>query len=505
MRQIHELLRLKYQNQLSIREIARSCGLPASTVGDYLKRAAAAGVQWPLPAGQSEAELLQLLLGAPAIAPADALALPDWPHLHQELGRPSVTLRLLWQEYRQAQPEGYGYSRFCELYQRWAGTLDPVLRQVHLPGEKLFVDWAGQTVPIHNAADGSVSAAHLFVAVLGASNQTYVEAFADEQLAAWLAAHCHAYAFFQGVARVTVPDNLKTGVTRPCRYEPLLHRSYQELAEHYGTVIIPARVKKPRDKAKAEVGVQIAERQILAALRDRRFFSVGELNTAIQPLLTQLNAQPFQKLEGSRNSWFETLEKGRLLPLPATAFELATWSRAKVNIDYHVVVEKHFYSAPYPLVHQRLDVRLTDQTVELFQHGKRVAAHVRSGLSGRFTTLEEHRPKSHQRYLEWTPSRILEWVQTIGPDCAKVVAQILTERPHPEQGFRSALGIIRLGKALGHDRLEAACRRALHFGTCSYTSLKSILQNNLDAQPLEPELPLASPLHENLRGSPYYR
>ena len=448
--------------------------------------------------------MLQLLLGSPAIAPADALALPDWPHLHQELGRPSVTLRLLWQEYRRAQPEGYGYSRFCELYQRWAGTLDPVLRQVHLPGEKLFVDWAGQTVPIHNAADGSVSAAHLFVAVLGASNKTYVEAFVDEQLAAWLAAHCHAYAFFQGVARVTVPDNLKTGVTRPCRYEPLLHRSYQELAEHYGTVIIPAQVKTPRDKAKAEVGVQIAERQILAALRDRRFFSVGELNTAIQPLLTQLNAQPFQKLEGSRNSWFETLEKGRLLPLPATAFELATGSRAKVNIDYHVVVEKPFYSAPYPRVHQRLDVRLTDQTVELFQHGKRVAAHVRSGLSGRFTTLEEHRPKSHQRYLEWTPSRILEWVQTIGPDCAKVGAQILTERPHPEQGFRSALGIIRLGKALGHDRLEAACRRALYFGTCSYTSLKSILQNNLDAQPLEPELPLASPLHENLRGSPYY-
>ena len=504
MRQIHELLRLKYQNQLSIREIARSCGLPTSTVGDYLKRAAAAGLQWPLPAGQSETELLQLLLAQPAPALASGLALPDWPAIHQELGRQSVTLRLLWQEYRQTQPEGYGYSRFCELYQRWAGTLDPVLRQVHLPGEKLFVDWAGQTVPIHNAADGSLSAGHLFVAVLGASNKIYAEAFANEQLPAWIAAHCHAYAFYGGVARVTVPDNLKTGVVRPCRYEPLLHRSYQEMAEHYGTVIIPARVKKPRDKAKAEVGVQIAERQILAALRDQRFFHVGELNGAIRPLLTRLNDQPFQKLEGSRNSWFETLEKSQLLPLPATAFELADWSQAKVNIDYHVAVDKHLYSAPHQLIHQQLDVRLTDQTVELFQHGKRVAAHVRSRVPGRFTTLAEHRPKSHQKHLEWTPSRILEWVQTIGPDCAKVVAQILTERPHPEQGFRSALGIIRLGKALGHDRLEAACRRALYFGTCSYTSLKSILQNNLDAQPLEPELPLASPLHENLRGSPYY-
>jgi transposase len=306
------------------------------------------------------------------------------------------------------------------------------------------------------------------------------------------------------VARITVPDNLKTGVVRPCRYEPLLHRSYQEMAEHYGTAIIPARIKKPRDKAKVEVGVQIAERQILAALRDQRFFNVSELNTAIRPLLTKLNEQPFQKLEGSRNNWFVRLEKSELLPLPATSFELANWSRAKVNIDYHVAVEKHFYSAPYQLIHQQLDVRLTDKTVELFQHGKRVAAHLRSQLPGRSTTLEEHRPKSHQKHLEWTPSRILEWVKTIGPECVQVIEKIMADRPHPEQGFRSALGIIRLGKAVGNERLEAACRRALHFGTCSYISLKSILQNNLDAQPLEQELPLPSPTHENLRGSPYY-
>jgi transposase len=242
----------------------------------------------------------------------------------------------------------------------------------------------------------------------------------------------------------------------------------------------------------------------LAALRDQRFFNVGELNAAISPLLTKLNEQPFQRLEGSRNSWFETLEKSQLLPLPATPFELANWSKAKVNIDYHVVVEKHFYSAPHQLIHQQLDVRLTDQTVELFQHGKRVAAHLRSHLPGRFTTLEQHRPKSHQKHLQWTPSRILEWVRTIGPDCTQVVEKIMAERPHPEQAFRSALGIIRLGKAVGHERLEAACRRALHFGTCSYLSLKSILQNNLEAQPLEQELPLPSPTHENLRGSPYY-
>lgn len=504
MRQIQEILRLKHQNQLSIREIARSCGLPTSTVGDYLKRAEAAAISWPLPEGQNENELLQLLMAHPAAGTISSLALPDWPHIHDELGRKGVTLFLLWQEYGRAHPRSYGYSRFCELYRRWANTLDPVLRQIHGPGEKMFVDWAGQKVEIHHAQDGSVSAGHLFVAVLGASNKTYVEAFENEKLNSWITAHCHAYSFFEGVARVTVPDNLKTGVVRPCRYEPLVHRSYQEMAEHYGTAIIPARIKKPRDKAKVEVGVQIAERQILAALRDRRFFNVGELNAAIGPLLARLNAQPFQKLEGSRNSWFETMEKGRLLALPATPFELAAWSRAKVNIDYHVSVDRHFYSAPYQLIHQELDVRATHKTVELFQHGKRVAAHLRGARPGLFTTLEEHRPKSHQKHLEWTPSRILEWVSGIGPDCARVVERIMADRPHPEQGFRSALGIIRLGKAVGNERLEAACRRALHFNTCSYGSLKSILQNNLEAQPIEPDLPLLSPLHENLRGGPYY-
>jgi transposase len=380
-----------------------------------------------------------------------------------------------------------------------------VLRQVHVPGEKMFVDWAGQTVPIHNATDGSTSQAHLFVAVLGASNKTFAEAFPNEQLPAWIAGHCHAYAFMGGVARITVPDNPKTGVLRPCRYEPLLHRTYQEMAEHYGTVIIPARAKKPRDKAKAEVGVQIAERQILAVLRDQRFFSVGALNQAIAPLLAQLNEQPFQKLEGSRNSWFEAHEKSQLLPLPAAPFQLASWSQATVNIDYHGAVENHFYSVPYQLIHELLDVRLTDTTVELFHRGKRVAAHARSFRAGRPTTLEEHRPKVHQKYLQWTPSRIVSWAAKTGPNCAKVVAHIMASRPHPEQGFRSCLGIIRLGKGAGVVRLEAACGRALHFGTCSYVSIKSILQNHLEDQPLEQELALHSPPHDNLRGSPYYR
>jgi len=504
MRQIQENLRLKHQIHLSIREIARSCGVPTSTVGDCLKRAETAGLRWPLPTDLSDQQILERLGAVPAAELADCQALPDWPYIHAELRRKSVTLQLLWQEYRRTHPEGYGYSRFCELYQRWAGTLDPVLRQVHLPGEKMFVDWAGQTVPIQNGQEGTITQAHLFVAVLGASNKTFARAFADEKLGSWIAAHCEAYTAFQGVARVTVPDNLKTGVVQPCRYEPLIHRSYQEMAEHYGTVIIPARARKPRDKAKVETGVQIAERQILAALRDQQFFSLGELNQAIEPLLAKVNSQPFQKLEGSRNGWYEEFEKERLLPLPAAPFELAVWSKAKVNIDYHVVVENHFYSVSYALVHQSVDVRLSEHTVEFFQAAKRVAAHVRSHRPGRSTTLEEHRPKSHQKYLEWTPSRMVEWAQTIGPDCAKLVSQLLEGRPHPEQGFRSCLGIIRLGKAVGNTRMEAACRRALHFQTCSYVSIKSILERRLEAQTLEPELPVSSPAHENLRGGPYY-
>lgn len=504
MRHVKEILRLKFQNHLSVREIAGSCGLPTSTVGDYLHRAGSAGLSWPLPEGMSDPQLWERLMssaGSPGGVPAKPL--PDWPVVHEQLRRKGVTLQLLWQEYRQSHPEGYRYSRFCELYERWAGTLEPVLRQVHEPGQKLFVDWAGQKVPIHQA-DGTVMEASLFVAVLGASNKAYAAAFDNEQLANWIAAHAQAFAFYGGVTRAVVPDNPKTAVIHACRYEPVLHRSYQEMAAHYGTVILPARAARPRDKAKVETGVQIAERQILAVLRDHRFFSVGELNQAIKPLLEKLNAQPFQKLEGSRNSWFESQEKEKLLALPAQPFEMAIWTKAKVNIDYHVVVDYHLYSVPHSLIHQVVDARSTARTVELFHEGRRVAAHVRSHQSGKFTTLEEHRPKSHQRYLEWTPSRLIEWAGKTGPQCAQVVEQILTAKPHPEQGFRSCLGIIRLGKGVGPQRLEAACARALRFGTCSYQSIKSILENGLDQQTQEPELPLPSPAHANVRGQVYY-
>ena len=507
MRQIKELLRLKHEHRLSVRKIARSSGLPVSTVGDYLKRAQMAGLSWPLPEELTEEQLLARLLGngvTQTTASPPAKGLPDWKEIHQELRRKGVTLQLLWNEYHQSHPEGYAYSRFCELYREWEGTLDPVLRQVHVPGQKMFVDWAGQTVPIHNPTDGTLSQGHLFVAVLGASNKTFAEAFPNEQLPCWIAGHVHAYAFYGGVASVTVPDNPKTAVVQACRYEPQLHRAYAEMAEHYGTVVLPARPRKPRDKAHVETGVQIAERHILAALRDQQFFSVGALNEAIIPLLARLNAKPFQKLEGSRDSWFETEEKARLLPLPATPFQLAVWSKAKANIDYHVVVDNHFYSVPYQLVHEQLEVRKTESTVEFFHQGKRVAAHPLSHQAGRASTLEEHRPKSHQKHLQWTPSRLIDWAAKTGPHCAKVVEEILRRQPHPEMGYRSCLGIINLGKGAGLERLEAACKRALHFQTCSYRSIKSILQGRLENQPIEEQLPLPSPSHENLRGGAYY-
>jgi transposase len=505
MRQIKEILRLKHELKLSVRDIARSCAVATSTVGDYLKRAEVAGIEWPLPEAWTEEELLERLLG-PGEPPSvvAAAAVPDWARVHEELRRKGVTLRLLWQEYREVHPEGYGYSRFCELYERWAGALDPVLRQVHPPGEKIFVDWAGQTVPIYSSLDGTVTPAFIFVAVLGASNKTYAEAFLNQKLSSWITAHCRAYSFFEGVAKVTVPDNPKTAVIQACRYEPLLHASYQEMANHYGTVIIPARPRRARDKAKVEGGVLIASRLILAALRDQKFFCLQALNVALHAGLIRLNQQPFQKLAGSRDTWFEQQEKPRLLPLPAQPYQLATWLKAKVNIDYHVAVDRHFYSAPHSLIHTELDVRLTETTVELFHKSKRVAAHARSFQTGQSTTIEEHRPKSHQKYLQWTPSRLLHWAGKVGPRCAQLVDHILKSRPHPEMGYRSVLGIMRLGKGVGDERLEAACARALHYGTCSYRSVQSILQNHLEQQPLEPELPLQSPHHPNVRGKDYY-
>ena len=434
--------------------------------------------------------------------------MPPLEYLHQELRKKGVTLQLLWYEYKEKHPEGYQYSQFCRIYRKWAEKLDPCLRQEYRAGEKLFVDYAGQTMAITDPQTGEIHEAQIFVATLGASNYTFAEATRCQDLPSWIKSHAHAFEFFQGVTEILIPDNLRDAVTRSCRYEPDLNATYREMAEHYGAVIIPARVGKARDKAKVESGVLQIERWVLAPLRHRTFFSLADLNEAIAVQLEILNRRPFEKLEATRKSLFETLDKPALKPLPAHRFTYAEWSRAKVSIDYHIEVDHHYYSVPYQLIHEKVDARLTDTTLEVLFKGRRVALHRRSYLRGKHTTLAEHMPKSHQKYLQWTPSRLIRWAGQIGPQTQNLVACILENRPHPEQGYRSCLGLLRLGKRYSPERLEAACARALAFRAYSYKNVESILKNGLDQQSLDvssPQPRLARLEHENLRGRKYYQ
>ena len=507
MRKIKEVLRLKFELGLRNRQIARSCSINHSTVADYLYRAKAAGLDhWPLPGDLDEAGLEARLF--PAHTPFRSQPRPaaDWAAIHDELvGRKHVTLQLVWQEYKQSNPDGYQYSRFCQLYREWAEKLDFVLRQEHRAGEKLFVDYAGDKVPVVDPKTGTITETAIFVAVLGASNYTYAEATWNQDLGSWIRSHVRALEFLGGSPAILVPDNCKTAVRHPCRYEPDLNPTYQEMAAHYGMAVIPARVRKARDKAKVEAGVLVVERWILAALRKRTFFSLANLNQAIAELLERLNHRPFRKLEGNRAERFTKIDRPALRPLPAEAYQFAEWKKARVNIDYHVEIERHYYSVPYALVHRDLDVRYTAMTVEIFHHGQRIASHARSYKIGSHTTIDAHRPKSHQRYLEWTPQRLIRWASTIGPFTAALVDRILQSRPHPEQGFRSCLGILRLGKTYGSERLEAAATRACNLNACSYQSVKSILHKGLDRQPVLDLPPDRPPIeHANIRGNDYF-
>jgi transposase len=507
MRKIKEVLRL-HSLGLAQRQIARSCSIGQSTVSEYLKAAESARLGWPEVADWDEARLAAALIRkAPARPEQDQRPPPDFAATHTELQQHKhLTLQLLWEEYRIEHPDGYRYSRFCELYQRWLRKQEVVLRQEHRAGEKLFVDYAGQTIPVKNPDTGEIHEAQLFVAVLGASNYTYAEATWTQGLGDWIGSHLRAFEFCGGVPEIVVPDNLKSGVTKTCRYEPGVNRTYEEMAQHYGVAVVPARPRKPKDKAKVEAGVLLVERWILAALRKRTFFSLGEVNASIGELLVRLNERSFRKREGSRQTLFETLDRPALKPLPAERYQCGEWKTVRVNIDYHVEFDRHWYSVPYQLTQQQVEIRATAATVEIFHKGMRVASHGRSHAAHRHTTTHEHRPKAHQRHLEWTPSRIVEWSSKIGPATAQVVDRILTSNRHPEQGFRSCLGIIRLGEKYPHARVEAASRRALALNVCSYQSLKSILENHLDSQAPEPtpENPQPPIDHSNLRGPDYY-
>ena len=506
MRKTKEVLRLKAAGQ-SNRAIAKSLVIARSTVSDYLARARSAGVGWPEAAAMADAELEARLFPPPKPSNV-ARPLPDWAEMHRELKtrrRTGVTLQLLWLEYKEVHADGLQYSQFCALYRAWRSRLDPVLRQDHVAGEKVFVDYAGQTVPVVDRATGEMREAQIFVGVLGASNYTYVEAGWTQELAEWIGAHVRMLEHFGGVPRLIVPDNLKSGVKSACLYEPDLNPTYHELAVHYGTAVLPTRKQKPRDKAKVEAGVLVVERWILARLRKLTFFSLAELNREIRRLLAELNERPFQKIEGTRRSLFEALDQPALMPLPEQRYEFARWKKARVNIDYHIDVDGHYYSVPHGLTGQQVDVRITASTVEVLHGGRRVAAHPRSLRRGAHTTEPGHRPKAHQKHLEWTPSRIVAWAEKTGPRTGELAQRILQSRPHPEQGYRACLGLMRLGDTYTPARLEDACDRALRIGGISYRSVKSILQNGLDRIPLEVQGTLALPQdHEHVRGSTYY-
>lgn len=508
MRFVREVLRLKLGARLTHRAIASALGLGVGTVTNYLAAFDRSGLGFPLPDDIDDAELARRLFPEPPVrATAERPVLPDFAAIQAELRQKGVTRQLLWEEYcADAGDAAYSYTQFCVLYRRWLGRQRLSMRQTHRPGEKMFVDYCGRTVPIVNAATGEFREAQIFVAVLGASNYTYAEATYSQKLEDWTGSHIRAFRFFGGVPQLVIPDNLKSAVTSACRFEPVLNRTYAEMLRHYNTAALPARPAKPKDKSKAEVGVQVVTRWIIARLRKTTFFNLFELQLEVRRLCGELNERAFKRLPGSRRSRFEELDQPSLQPLPSTDYEFSEWLRKRVGIDYHIEIERSFYSVPAAFARREVEVRLTASAIECFADGKRIAAHARLRLVGHHSTTAEHMPKSHRAHLEWTPGRFLSWAGEVGEATRELVDYLLCNRPHPEMGFRSCLGLLGLRKRFGNERLERACRLALDNGTPNRRSVASILGQGLDrlAAPAETEPPSLPKAHENIRGPDYY-
>jgi transposase len=505
MRKIKEVLRLKYESELSCRQIAASLKLSVGVISKYTKAAEAAALSWPLPDGMDDATLEAQLF--PPAASAREHVMPDCAFIHQELKRKGVTLMLLWEEYQAScAGQAYRYAQFCVHYRQYSSRLKLSMRQTHKAGEKLFVDYSGDGVPVVDPQTGEIRLAQIFVAVLGASGYTFAEATMSQKLPDWIGSHVRAFCFFGCVPEIVVPDNLKSAVTKPCRYEPELNATYGDMAQHYGVAIIPARPYKPKDKAMVELGVLLVQRWITARLRRHTFFSLHELNRHIAELLQGLNNRPFQKNKTeSRRSQFDSLDRPAMRPLPAQSYEFAEWLKARVNIDYHVEVERHYYSVPFQLAKTQLDVRLTESVVEVLHKGQRVASHARSHLAWKHTTMTAHMPKAHQKHLEWTPQRLLNWGERVGPATCSVIRRLMEDKPHPEMGYRACLGVFSLSKRYGEDRLEAACARALAIGSPKRKTVQSILEAGLDRHAdLFPAAVAPLPAHANVRGPEYY-
>ena len=502
MRKIREVLRLK-AGGFSKRRIAASLGISATAAMECVQRARRVGLTWPLPEDLSD-DALEQCLYPPSSIKDEQRPLPSWAEIHRELKRPGVTLQLLWQEYREQHPSGYAYSRFCDLHRAWEKRVSPTMRQTHIAGERMFVDYAGTKLQVIASTTGEILTAELFVAVLGASSLTYAEATWTQSLPDWTGSHTRAFSYFGGVAAMIVSDNLKSGITKACFYEPNVNRTYQEMADHYDTAIVPARPKKPRDKAKVEAGVQVATRWVIAKIRKRTFFSLAELNAAIRDCVEQINNRVTRHLGASRRSLFEEIERSALKSLPTTEYVFAQWKQCRAGIDYHVEIDKHYYSVPYTLMRQELWASYTASTVEVFHRGKRVAAHRRGPPNRGHTTLPEHMPSSHRRHADWTLERIKREAGEIGPNATALVEVIMREKRHPEQGFRSCRGIVKLLERFDRERVEAACERALAIGTRSFSSVKSILDTKLDRK--RPEKAAEGPaiVHDNIRGPTFY-
>ena len=501
MKKIREVIRMRYSLGAGIRQIAAACNIGRTTVSEYLERAEAAKLSWPS-AGELPDEELQKMLFPPDRV-KQTRPLPDWNEVRQELSRKGTTLQLLWEEYMRKHPNGYSYSRYARYYREWTSASDLRMRQHHKAGEKLQVDWSGLGVRIVDPKSGEVRQASVFVSAMGASQMIFAKAYESQELRWWLGAHVDAFEFYGALPEVVVPDNPKTGVISPCRYEPTLNPAYSELAAHYGVAVVPARVRKPRDKAKVENAVQQVERWILAPLREQTFFSVREANEAITELLTKLNDKVMKGPKLSRRQLFEQEDKPVMRALPASRFTYAEWKRCKVPPDYHVEVEGHFYSVPFTLGGKHVDVRVSIGTVEVFFENERRASHKRTLSRRGFTTVEAHMPEKHKRQAEWTPERMVRWAETIGSKTGSFVDALLCGKVHPEHGFRMCMGVISLERRFGKDRLELACGRALSLGALSYQSVKSILEKNLEGAHVQAPLP-PLPSHENIRGGSFF-
>lgn len=501
MRKIRDVLRLRLAAGLSIREISSSTKLSVGSIQKLLSKATDLGLHWPLPDDLDDNQLAALFYPAADTSSSRRFQIPDWPQIHQELKRAHMTKQLLWEEYTQQYPNRcYSYSQFCERYRRWSKVQKRSMRQHHKAGEKCFVDYAGATVPVINAGTGEIRDAQIFVAALGASNYTYAEATWSQSLPDWLASHVRMLDFYGGCTDMIVPDNLRSGVSKACRYDPDLNPSYQQWAEHYQVAVVPARPYKPKDKAKAEVAVQVVERWILARLRHQTFFSLAELNRCIRTLLEDLNSRPFKQLPGCRRSAFEALDKPALKPLPSHSFQYRDIKPVKVNIDYHVQYKEHSYSVPHQYVGERLELQATDTLVEVFFRRQLVATHPRKYAPG-FTTNPGHMPKRHQAQQQWSPGRLKNWAADIGPDTLIWVSHQLERREHPEQAYKVCLGLLSLSKQYPACRLNAACRIANQAGLTRLKQIKAILTSNRDQLPEQLNLSADLPQnHENIRG-----